>query len=116
MSAHSRFPWSPADPVTDELVNEVARCVNFNRHGYRFTPPAYGTFSTVDRLIYTLCRALDAWDYEQDFREYVGGLKDVPYYFIDLAVRALPLLKLPPPPKGRTKPPPVAKSAVPKVN
>lgn len=116
MTAHSGFPWKIGEPITDELVNEVATCTNANRMGYRFTPMAFAILGPVDGIIFNLGMVLDAWDYKTDFREFVSGIQDVPDWFVELAVRVLPKINLPPPPDERPKLKPIKKISIPKVN
>ena len=64
MTAHSGFPWKPNDPITDDLITEVANCVNFNKlsavRAGGYTPGAYAVLSPVDNLIYGVCVYLDS--------------------------------------------------------
>ncbi len=90
--------------------------MNANRMGYRFTPMAFAILGPADALVLNMCQVIDAWDYKKDFREHVAALNGVPDWFIDLAVRTLPLIDLPPPPDERPKPKPITRISIPKVN
>lgn len=73
MSVHSRHPWRPGDPVTDDLIQELVRCINGNRWGGHFTPPAFGIFSPADGLVLGFARLLDSWDGKVKFRDHVAN-------------------------------------------
>lgn len=107
MTAHSGFPWKMGEPVTDELVEEVAACTqhNYGQGMGSFVPGCYGIFTPVDRLIYTFGGVLDSWDRTTDFKEHVqtairanipdGENPDEYDFFVDLAMRAFPLMTIP---------------------
>lgn len=115
MTAHSGFAWKQGEPVTDELVKEVASCTqhNYGQGVPGFTPGCYGIFSPVDGLIYNFGRVLDSWDRKKDFKEHVQSMEGVPEWFVDLAARAFPLMTFPKPREPWKCP---DKFTVPKVN
>ena len=62
MSYHSTMKWNLEDEVTDEVVAEVLRGLQFHLElsgDGTYTPGAYIKFNTVDACIYFVGRVLD---------------------------------------------------------